>query len=100
RRDAVVQSQGVQGIVVAAAQDHAASTEPRVVANFPATTIDDDRRSTVVGADALEVVDGSVECHGTAAKSFTLVKGDRRDRLGASERGGDGQGALQDVVIH
>src|SRR5258705_6135754 len=60
RGNAVVHSHGAQRIVVAAAQDDAAPAEARVLADFPAAAVDDDRRGAIVEAEALEIADGLV----------------------------------------
>ena len=88
-RDAVFHSHAAQRVVGAATQDDAAALEARVLADFPAAAIDDDRRGAVVEARLLEVPDFTVGCEGATAEAFSFVERDLRRCMGGERDGGE-----------
>ena len=91
RRDAVFQAHAAQRVVGAAAQDDAAALEARVLADFPAAAIDDDRRGAVVEAGLLEVPDFTVGREGATPEAFSFVERDLRRCMGGERDGGDAE---------
>src|SRR4029079_4169255 len=78
RRNAIVEAHLAQRLVAAAAQDHAATLEAHVIADFPATAVDDDRRGAIVETEPVEVAHPLVRRERPAAESFAFVERDLR----------------------
>src|SRR2546423_1802671 len=71
-------------IVTSRPQDRTAPFEPRVLAHFPASAVDDCGPRAVVESSRLEVPDRLVDPEGAAAESLAFIKRDLCRRLGGA----------------